>query len=68
MSCMSVLVVTGDVSGPLTRAVKACFPGTYLLRGHGLLGMGPCSTISVLCHGLTDLITLRFGLGKGRYA
>jgi hypothetical protein len=63
--CMSALVVTGDVSGALTGVMKACLPGSYLLRRHGLLGMGPCSTISVLCHRLTDLLTLSLGLGLG---
>jgi len=63
---MATLVVTDDVSRPLTGVVKACLPCTHLLWGHGLLGMGPCSTVSVLCHRLTDLVTLSLGLGIGR--
>ena len=63
---MAALVVTDDVSRPLTGAVEACLSCTHLLWGHGLLGMGPCSTVSVLCHRLTDLLTLSLGLGIGR--
>ena len=59
------MVVTDGTAGPLTAAVKACLPGADLLRGIGSLGMGPCSTISILCHRLPDLLTLSLGLSVG---
>ena len=65
MICWSALVVTDDMARPLTGAVKARFPCTYLLRGQCSLGMGSCSTISILLHRLTDLLTLSLGLSVG---
>ena len=62
---MSALVATDDMARPLTGAVKACLPCAYVLRGQGSLGMGPGSTISILCHRLTDLLTLSVGLSVG---
>ena len=59
------MVVTDDTATPLTGAVKACLPCADLLRGIGSLRVGPCSTISILCHRLTDLLTLSLGLSVG---
>ena len=56
------MVVTDDMARPPRGAVKACLACAYILRGHGSLGMGPCSTISILRHRLTDLVTLSLGL------
>jgi len=65
MIYVPALLVTDDIFGSLARPVKACFPGAYLLRRHGLLGMGPRGTISVLCDRLADLLTLSLRLGIG---
>ena len=59
------MAVTDDMARPLTGAVKACLAGAYLLRGQGSLGVGPCSAISILCHRLTDLVTLSLSLSVG---
>jgi hypothetical protein len=37
-------------------------PLRVLLRGQGSLSVGPCSTISILLHRVTDLLTLSLGL------
>ena len=58
--------MTHNMARPLTGPVETGLPGADVLRGHGLLGMGPCSTITILCHRLTDLVTLSLGLGVGR--
>ena len=59
------MVVTSDVARPPSGAVKACLARAYILRRHGSLGMSPCSTISILLHRLTDLLTLSLGLSVG---
>jgi hypothetical protein len=49
----------------LPGAVKASLARAYVFGGHGSFGMSPCSTIAILCHRLTDLLTLRLGLSVG---
>ena len=58
-------VMTDGTAGPLMRTMKACLSCADILRGHRLLGMSSCGTISILLHCLTDLLTLGLGLSVG---
>jgi hypothetical protein len=62
--CASTICLSA-LTDSLTGAVKASLARAYVLGGHGSFGMGPCGTIAILCHRLTDLLTLRLGLSVG---